>query len=244
MPPEMKDKLGVIGGLGPMATAYFMELVIRMTDAAADQEHIEMLICNCPTIPDRTRYLLGKTEESPLPKMLALGEMLAREGAACIAIPCITAHCFYDELTTALPIPVIHAIRETVLQLKRAGITTAGIMATDGTIATGLITRELEREGIAALVPSEARQSDVMHLIYNNIKANRPPEMDRFRAAAGELREKGAEAIILGCTELALIKRDHAIGAGFINAMEVLAQCAVLRCGGKLKDEYRCLISK
>lgn len=241
---EKKSMLGVIGGLGPMATAYFMELVVRMTDADVDQEHLELVIYSMPSIPDRTGYLLGKSADSPLPKMLSIGEKLVREGVGRIAIPCITAHCFYDELTAALPVPVIHAIRETVLHLKENGITTAGIMATDGTIATGVIARELERAGIGAVLPSRERQEDVMHLIYHNIKANRAPEMDRFHAVADELRRNGAEAIILGCTELALIKRDRNIGAGFINAMEVLAQRAVLECGGKLKDEYRCLISK
>ena len=238
-----KTVLGVIGGLGPMATAYFMELVVRMTDAAVDQEHIEMLVSNCPSIPDRTGYLLGKTSESPLPKMLEIGEMLARNGAGCIAIPCITAHCFYEELSAALPVPVIHAIRETALHLKENGVSTAGIIATDGTIATGIISRELERQGIAAVIPSRERQKDAMHLIYNNIKANRPAEMDRFHATVDELRRSGAETIILGCTELALIQRDHVLGPGFINAMEVLAQRTVLECGAALKDEYRCLIS-
>ncbi len=244
MTPEKKAMLGVIGGLGPIATAYFMELVIRMTDAVIDQEHIEMLIYNCPSVPDRTGYLLGKSDKSPLPRMIDLGKRLQREGATSIAIPCITAHCFHEELVAAVKTPIIHAVKETVLHLKENGVHGVGIMATDGTIATGIFARELEREGLVPIVPSEAMQRNVMHLIYDNIKANRAPEMDRFNAAAAELRAKGAEAIILGCTELSLIKRDYPIGAGFIDAMEVLARRAVLECGGKLKEEYRCLISK
>lgn len=244
MIPETKSMLGVIGGLGPIATAYFMELVIRMTDAAVDQEHIEMLIYNCPSIPDRTGYLLGKSAESPLPRMIDLGQRLSREGATCIAIPCVTAHCFHEELVAAIDVPIIHAVKETVLHLKENGVSRVGIMATDGTISTGIFARELEREGLMPIVPSESGQKDVMHLIYGNIKANLPPEMDRFDAVRDELRAKGAEAIILGCTELSLIKRDYSIGAGFIDAMEVLTRRAVLACGGKLKSEYRCLISK
>ena len=241
---EKKGMLGVIGGLGPIATAYFMELVIRMTDAAVDQEHLPMLIYNCPDIPDRTGYLLGKCADSPLPRMIDLGQRLQREGAACIAIPCVTAHCFHEELVASIEVPIIHAVKETALHLKENGISRVGIMATDGTISTGIFARELEREGLAPIVPSSQRQRDVMHLIYDNIKANLPPEMDRFNAVRDELRAQGAEAIILGCTELSLIKRDHSIGAGFIDAMEVLARCAVLECGAALKEEYRCLISK
>ena len=83
-----------------------------------------------------------------------------------------------------------------------------------------------------------------MSLIYDDIKANRPAGMDKFRFASEELREQGAQAIILGCTELSLVKRDHAIGAGYLDAMEVLAQTCVIRCGGRLKEAYQELISK
>ena len=83
-----------------------------------------------------------------------------------------------------------------------------------------------------------------MHLIFKNVKAGKPAEMDRFFAAAEDLRSQGAEAIILGCTELSLIKRDHPIGAGFVDAMEVLARQSVLNCNKPLKQEYDCLITK
>ena len=123
-------------------------------------------------------------------------------------------------------------------------ITRVGIMATTGTIRTGLFRRELERQGLEPVVPSAERQADVMHLIYRNIKANKPAEMDRFHAVRRELQDRGAQAIILGCTELSLIKRDEEIGPGFIDAMEVLAQQSVVRCGCTLKPEYECLITK
>lgn len=241
---DRKQVLGVIGGLGPIATAHFMELVIRMTDAETDQEHLDMIVYSFPSIPDRTGYILDNTQPSPLPPMTAIGETLARQGADHIAIPCLTAHYFYNELTAGIPAPIINGIGETVRHLKENGITRVGIMATDGTIRTGLFRRELERQGMEPLVPSPERQADVMHLIYRNIKANRPAEMDRFHAVRRELQDMGAQAIILGCTELSLIKRDENIGPGFIDAMEVLAQQSVLRCGGALKPEYECLITK
>lgn len=239
-----KKTLGVIGGLGPGATAYFMDLVIRMTDAATDQEHLEMIVYNCPSIPDRTGYILDNTKPSPLPPMIRIGNTLSKQGAQVIAIPCLTAHYFYDELNTGIPVPIVNALAETARFLKESGITKAGIMATDGTISSGLFHQVLEAQGIQPVVPSTDRQADVMHLIYNNIKANLPAEMDRFYAVSRELKENGAQAIILGCTELSLIKRDHPIGAGFIDAMEMLAQQSILRCGGKLKEEYKYLITK
>lgn len=240
---QTKKMLGVIGGLGPIATAHFMELVIRMTEAQTDQQHLDMIIYNCPSIPDRTSYILDHSKANPLPRMIEIGQKLARQGAQEIAIPCITAHYFHEELATAIPLPIIHIVKETVAHLKENGVTCAGVMATDGTVSAGLFQREMEANGIVPVLPSAARQGDVMSLIYDNIKANLSADMARFDAVSRELKDSGAQAVVLGCTELSLIKRDYAIGNGFIDAMEVLARAAVCRCGGKLKEKYRCLIS-
>ena len=240
---DEKKLLGVIGGLGPMATTHFMELVIAMTDAETDQENVDMIVYNFPSIPDRTGYILGSNLRSPLPGLLSVGNSLTRQGAKVIAIPCMTAHFFYEEMKAAFPVDVIHGVRETVRHLKDHGVTTAGIMATDGALASGLFLRELVDGGILPVLPSEQRQEDVMHLIYRNIKAGKPVEMERFRAVEQELRSRGAQAIILGCTELSLIKEQYPIGPGYLDCMEVLAQQAVLRCGGKLKEEFLSLIS-
>lgn len=241
---QTKPLLGVIGGLGPVATAYFMELVTVMTDAKVDQEHLPMLVYSAPSIPDRTRYILDNTQPSPLPEMLRIGNFLAQQGAQRIAVPCVTAHYFIRDLEAGIPVPLLNGVRETVMHLKEQGITRVGIMATDGTIRSGIFRRELESCGMEAIEPSKPRQADVMHLIFDNIKAAAPADMEKFHAVRQELQEKGAQAIILGCTELSLIKRDYAIGAGFVDAMEVLAQQAVLQCGMPLKAEFRSLISK
>ena len=241
---EEKITLGVIGGLGPIATAHFMELVIRMTEAATDQEHLDMILYNRPSIPDRTSYILDSTKPNPLPEMIRVGNALARQGAKLIAIPCMTAHYFHRELTRYIEAPIVHAIHETAAHLKKHGITKVGIMATDGSIRSKLFQQELLKHGIEPIIPGEQAQKCVMSVIYDDVKANRPAGMDKFRFASDELREKGAQAIILGCTELSLIKRDQEIGPGFIDAMEVLAQQSVIRCGGNLKPEYECLITK
>ena len=241
---DKKTTLGVIGGLGPIATAHFMELVIRMTEAQTDQEHLDMVIYNRPSIPDRTSYILDPAKPNPLPEMIRVGNTLARQGAKLIAIPCMTAHYFHRELTRYIEAPIVHAIHETAVHLKKHGITKAGIMATDGTIRSKLFQQELEKHGIEPVIPGEEGQRCVMSVIYDDIKANRPAGMDKFDLASRDLREKGAQAIILGCTELSLVKRDYPIGAGYLDAMEVLAQTCVLRCGGRLKEEYQELISK
>lgn len=234
--------LGVIGGLGPMATAYFMQLVIEMTDAVADQEHIPMIIYNCPQIPDRTSFLLGKSSENPGPLIIDCGRKIGEAGAELIAIPCITAHALFPEIEKELDTPVLHIIRETAAYLKKEGIQTVGLEATDGTVQTGVFQKELESQGIKVVLPSKEKQEMVMHIIYNNVKAGRRVDMERFQQIEEELHAQGAEVIILGCTELSMISRDEKIGHGYLDAMEVLARAAVLRCG-KLKSKYNRLLT-
>jgi aspartate racemase len=236
-------RLGVIGGLGPIATAYFYELVIKMTDAGTDQEHLEMLIISKPSTPDRTDFILGKSRDNPITSMVDSGKLLAGMGADYISIPCITAHYFHDELIKGIPIPIIHIVKETVRYLKEQDVHAAGVMATEGTIYSRLFQAELERNGIQSYVPSREGQNDVTSLIYQEVKAGLPPQMDKFKRVSEELRTKGAEVIILGCTELSLIKRDYPIGPGYLDAMEVLAMRSILLCEAKLKENYSSLIT-
>ncbi|NLP15617.1 MAG: amino acid racemase [Clostridiales bacterium] len=234
----MAKKLGVIGGLGPVATAYFYELVSRMTEAENDQEHLDINIISKPSIPDRTDYILGRSAKSPLPYLIEIGKVLEELGSDYIAMPCITAHYFYNELTDSLNIPIINIISETAKYLKRHNISYAGIMATEGTIQSLLFQHELEKEGINPIIPSEHSQSLVTSLIYDNVKAGKPVDMNRFAVIKDELIRKGSDIIILGCTELSMINRDENIGQGFVDALEILAMCSVIRCGARLKQEY------
>jgi len=236
-------KLGILGGLGPMATAYFFRLIIEMTQAETDQEHIESVIYNCPSIPDRTQFILGKSLLSPLPSMIEIARKLVCQGVCAIAVPCITAHYFHKELTDAVSVPVIHGIEETASYLKQRNIKKAGIMATDGTVQTMIFSKEFKKKGIECIYPSALCQSYVMELIYKNIKAGLPAEMDKFYAVSRELSASGAEVILLGCTELSMIKRDFAVGSGCLDVMEVLAKCCVERCEARLKEEYKELIT-
>lgn len=236
-------KLGVIGGLGPMATAYFLQLVIQMSDAKTDQEHIETIIHSRPQIPDRTRYILGQSGDNPMPQMAQVGKGLVSQGAEVIAIPCITAHFFQKQLEEEIGVPIVNAIEETALYVKEAGLNRVGILATDGTIQSGLFQETLESHGINCLLPDVKGQQQVMHLIYEDIKSGKPVEFSLFEDVSGQLFGQGAQVVLLACTELSLIKRDCAVGAGFLDVMEVLARKAVLSCGS-LKKEYEQLITK
>ncbi len=236
-------RLGIIGGLGPMATAYFLHMIVEMTDAKTDQEHIEVLLHSKPQIPDRTRFILGLSEDSPMPHFQEVGRQLVEQGADVIVIPCVTAHFFQKQLEQDIACPIIHAIEETAKYLQSEGILQVGIMATDGTIESQLFPTILEKYGITCIVPAKEGQKKVMHIIYNNVKQSLPIEMDKFAEVSKELFDKGAQVILLGCTELSMAKRDHALGAGYLDVMEVLARQAVITCG-TLKPEYEHLITK
>lgn len=234
-------RLGIIGGLGPMATAYFFQLIIEMTNAGRDQEHIEIFIHNRPQIPDRTQYILGNGGENPLPELVEAGKGLVRQGAEVIAMPCVTAHFFQQVMEEEIQIPVLNAITETAEYLKLENIDKVGIMATDGTVQSKLFQRILEENGIQCFLPDAEGQEEVMYLIYQNVKAGKPMEMNRFNRVSKQLFDQGAKVILLGCTELSMAKKNHGIGQGFLDVLEVLARKAVLTCGN-LKEEYQHLI--
>ena len=236
-------KLGVLGGLGPMASVYFLQLIVQMSEARTDQEHIEVLLHSVPQIPDRTRYILGQSGDDPVPQMVEAGKGLAAQGAQLLAIPCVTAHYFQEQLETWIGVPILNALEETALYLQQAGIGRVGVLATDGTLSSRLFQTCLEKHGIGCVTPREEDQRAVMHLIYDNVKAGKPVEFSLFETVSKRLFAQRAQVILLGCTELSLIKRDHTLGPGFLDVLEVLARKAVLCCG-RLKEEYRSLITE
>lgn len=235
-------KLGIIGGVGPLATAYFMDMLVRMTDADTDQQHPEIIIHSAPSIPDRTAYILGKSDESPLDKVVSIAKGLEAQGVSHIATPCITLHYFHDEISRTLGIPLINAVTVTDEYLCENGIHTAGIMATDGSVKGGVFDRFFQKT--KCVYPSSQMQALVMDIIYGCVKSGKAVDMEKFDAVAGELREKGAQCIVLGCTELSVVKRDYNIGAGFIDAMEALALRSLEMCEAPIKPESKSLITK
>ena len=217
--------LGIIGGMGPMATAYLLELIIQMTAAKTDQEHLSAVVLNNPQVPDRTAYILDRAKPSPLPVLEGMAHALENLGCGVLCAPCL------------------HMVRETAKELQAAGKTRAGILATTGTVKMGLFQQALEEAGVEWAIPSEAGQRLVMSLIYEDIKAGRPSNMGKFQRASEELFDQGCDCVILGCTELSLVKRDIPLGHGYLDALEVLSKRCVEACGAPLKEAYRQLIS-
>jgi len=229
--------LGIIGGLGPMATGVFIKKIINMTDAASDQEHVAMEISHCPAIPDRTKFILHQSDEDPGIKIGELAEKLAASGVAEIAIPCVTAHCFLRSIKKKVNIPFIDGIDETAAYLTKGGYHKVGILGTDGTVHSGFLAGKLTECGIECCFPSKDNQAKLMSVIYDNVKAGKPINKPGFTAICNEMRDMGVELILLACTELSVIADEWLPAGKYLDILDVMAQKSVLDFG-KLKKEY------
>lgn len=225
-----KMLLGVLGGLGPMSTFYFCELLTSHTKASSDADHIDMLISSRATTPDRTAFILGKSEFDPLPVMLEEANRLVKGGANLIVIPCNTAHYFYKGLSQQLSVPMLNIIQETVLHMKRMGIQTFGLLATEGTVASRAYERECQEHGLTCLIPSCEQQQKISSIIYDEIKQNRPADLSAFIEIAKDLQARGAERLVLGCTELSLLKTQLPSDLPVVDSLEVLAYQTIRAC--------------
>ena len=225
-------KLGVLGGLGPVTTVSFIKRVIDMTDAKIDQEHIPMVIEHGTNTPDRTEFILGRSNDSPLPMMLEDCNHLEKSGACVIAIPCVTAHYFYDELSKGVNIPIINGVQICVDEFVRMGVKKVGIMATAGTVKSGIFAKPLQEAGIERVEPDEEHQKYVTDLIYQNVKMGNPVEKDKFVKVTEYLKNNGAEVILLGCTELSVIADEWLPEGRFVDMMTELAKESVRICKG------------
>lgn len=235
----METSVGVIGGLGPAATTYFMERVIDFTAATCDQEHINMIVFNHATTPDRTAWIIGANDRDPLPVMINDAKTLSSLGVSFIVIPCNTAHYFYEDIQQAVDIPVVNIVEETVCYAAAQvdNMHTIGIMATDGTIHTKSYQSAAKKMGLSYVVPDEEMQKAIMEIIYDGVKCGRPVSRAEFDTVANHLRTRGADSIILGCTELSVLKRDLQIhDEDIIDSIDVLAVETVRRMGKPMSE--------
>lgn len=234
------DRLGIIGGMGPQATNTFYQYIIDRTRARSDQEHLPVLIFSDCQMPDRTGAILGSDEakEAVYQRLLADARLLEGAGCTVLAVPCNTSHYFLDRVQEQISIPILHMIRETAKLLKAQDKSRPGILATDGTIQSGLYQKEFAALGIQAVVPSPAAQKQVMSLIYDDIKAGKAGDPEKFAALHQDLEEQGCDCAVLACTELSVFASQHHLPAFYVDAMAVLAERCVQACHRPLRRIY------
>jgi aspartate racemase len=229
--------IGILGGMGPEATSCLFNLIISNTPAATDQEHIPVIIYNNPLIPDRTRHLVYR-EESPLPLLTKGAQILENSGASVIIIACNTAHYYIEEILPNIHIPILNMITLTschicnsLVKNGKNGKIRAGILASTGTVRSGLYQKSLEKLGAEPLLLSPQLQEElVMEAVYGKrgIKAGFKREPKRLILQAVKiLTESGADVIIEGCTEIPLVLRDKDSPVPLVNSMEILAKEAI-----------------
>lgn len=233
---EQEQRLGILGGMGPQATQVFYQRILDKTDASRDQEHVPTLIWSDTGMPDRTRAILSGETEPVFARLLSGARLLEREGCTVLAIPCNTSHYFADRLQGELHIPLIHMIRETVSAIRAMGKTTVGILATDGTVRTGIYQQALEAAGLTPVTLPAQLQRVVMSIIYDEIKKGETGSREKFGEIDAYLRQAGCDCAILGCTELSVYRSLHSLPPYYIDAMEILAEQAILRCGKALRN--------
>lgn len=233
---SQEPRLGILGGMGPQATETFYQRIIDRTQAERDQEHLPTLIWSDALIPDRTAALLEGREAEVFARLLADARLLERAGCTVIAIPCNTSHYFVDKLQAQVGIPILNMIRETVRRLQASGKRKAGILATDGTVQMGLYQKECQAAGITGVAPSAETQKLVMSIIYDEIKKGESGSREKFALIDKAMGDMGCDCAILGCTELSVYRSMHGLPAYYVDAMEVLAEEAILCCGKKLRN--------
>jgi len=231
-----KKTLGIVGGVGPLATMFIGEMIVRRTKAAKDQDHVNSIITNNTRIPDRTAFIMGESGDNPVPVMIADMEKLTSIGAEIIIIPCNTAHTFYEELQQGATVPVIHMIRETMKRAADEGAVKVGILATTGTVTSEVYQQAAKEFGLEPVLPSKEIQGKVMSIIYDNVKAGKAADKDKWRDIENYMEAQGCDRIVLGCTELSIIKKELGLSDFHLDSLIVLAETAILSCGYELAD--------
>ena len=235
---EEPGVVGVLGGMGPLATVDFLHKMLLATPANHDQDHVPVLACNMPQIPDRTQAYRGQGP-SPLPAMLTFAERLVAGGAGLIVVPCNTAHLWFDELQQQVQLPMLHIVDTALAEV--AHLTTSkrspvrvGLLATDATLSSGLYMNRHNARGNAPCEPfqwSLPTAVEMMEHVMPGINAVKSGQLDQGRqhlqTAALALVQRGAQVLVLACTEIPLVLNESQVGLPVVDATAALARAAV-----------------
>jgi aspartate racemase len=215
----MKDRvLGVLGGMGPLASAHFMLRLTLLTPASRDQDHIPTVLWSDPRVPDRTAAYLGNGAD-PLPWLLRGVQGLRAAGCGAIAMPCNTAHGWFEDVAQAAGVPILHIVDAAASELRRAGISQGriGLMGTAGTLAMRLYQDRLSAQGWEIIEPEAGQMERLITPAIASVKGNRLLEAyEPLTEVVNSLAARGVAGVVLGCTEIPL-----GIGSGPAEALKV-----------------------
>lgn len=224
-------KVGILGGMGPLATVDLFNKIVTMTNANCDNDHIHILIDNNTEIPDRTSFILGEGED-PTPELVKSATTLEAMGADFIVIPCNTAHHFYKFVQDSVSIPVINMIEETSKFIINMNLDSnkVGLISTTGTIVSGVYDTMFKKYGLEIVKPDTKGQQVIMDLIYGIKEGKTEFNLDSIYKVLQSLSDSGCSYVILGCTELPVAFQTLNIEGNFIDPTRILAQAAINSC--------------
>lgn len=230
--------LGIIGGMGPKATAMLYNRIVDHTKASCDQEHIKTIILSDTSIPDRTAAIKEKNTAPVTEALVNAARQLEADGASVIILPCNTSHLFIEEIRGAVSCKVINmaevAVRDAIATNESDDIV-IGIMSTEGTRSCGLYENEIKRQGAAFVPLTDESQAKVTSLIYEDIKAGKEGDKTKFEFAYKELKQR-CDVVILACTELSVYAEKNSIPINCIDAMDSLVREAIGACEAEYKE--------
>lgn len=222
--------IGVLGGMGPAATLDFLVKLIRLTPAERDQDHVPVIVLSDPRIPDRVAPIMEGRGPSPLPALRRGIRTLEQAGATCIAIPCHTAHFWYDQMLETSNVPILHIADAVLADLARRGEmdVRVGLLATAATLKAGFYQERLSAAGYICTVPA----ADVMErcvlpaiaLVKRDRTVDAAPLLSR---AVEHLIERGAQNVLLACTELPLALAAASEPPACVDATAALARACI-----------------
>lgn len=239
MSTQEKKTIGILGGMGPLATADLFQKIVLLTKADTDREHIRVYIDSNANIPDRTAAILSGGED-PVPEMASALRHLEACGADCIIMPCNTAHYFLPRLQAMTKIPFLSILTAAAEACKaQFPGKTVGILATRGTLAANLYQEALVQAGVPYLVPDAPAQDALMRVIYDGVKAGKGPDSYRadFLTVLEQMSAGGAEVFLLGCTELPLAAEALNIALTTVDPTAELAKASIRFCGYGVRGE-------
>lgn len=222
--------VGILGGMGPMATLDLSKKIVENTLAKTDQDHVHLIIDNNCEIPDRTNYILGRGED-PTPYMIESAKKLEKAGADFIVIPCNTAHYFYSSVSSAINIPIVNMVEEVANYLL--GEDRVGLMATRGTYKGEVYNKVFTKKNIEIVIPNKETISKVGDIIYR-YKSSEEIEEIKLIEIEEFFKKERVEKVILGCTELPLIYSKYRGSVRYIDPTEILSRAVIKRAGKKV----------
>ena len=234
---QKSKPLGVIGGIGPLTTALFLELIVNHTEAGGDSEHIDLVLHHIPTFAGDLRdFFSGTGAASPLPRVIECIKKLENEDVAAIAIPCVALGCFHSEIVKSTNVCIINIIEETVRQVDSHNFKKVGLLASNEALKANLFQKRLEERNIEYIIPDEEHQKLLIKIVFEDLKAGRKADMKEFQRLCSHVMGRGGEALILGCTDLSIISRMHSLDPNiYIDTLSVLAKESIVRCGKNVK---------